>query len=288
MNQYVLRPSDPYAPPPYRAEGVTISAFGVRADRDVLQRLVEAELNATGCRFHVLLPYVLVTYVAIDRSWSVSAPPERRGYFQEDDLMVWLIVGRVGGVDHFVEIGWYVPLVWVSHPLAVIEGREAMGYPKAPAVIANPGPAGPFQTSSYVFPGNVDAEVQLAMINQVINQQNKAAEVELALPSLHAAWDHLVATTSESDASPHRERHRDALAGFLPTQILLLRELAAGTDTRSAALQQVLRSPVEDLDFHGAGLLRGPWTVEFPGEAGARIAEYLGVEQTNRAASLIA
>ena len=230
----------------------------MQADRAALQQLVDAELNATGCGFHVVLPVVLVTYVAIERSWSLSAPPERRGYFQENDLMVWLLVARLGGAGEFVELGWYVPLVWVDHPIAVIEGREGMGYPKALATVAIAGPAGPFHTSTFVFPGDSAVEVQMAPINAVVHADVLAAERDV-LASLREVWDHLL------DNALDAADNAGVLAALLPSQILLLRELAAGTDPDRRRCSRC-GQPVHDLSFHSADLLlRGPWTVEFPG-----------------------
>ena len=43
MSPYVYRGSDPFAPPPYRAEGSSFHGFVVETTYSALQRLLDAE-----------------------------------------------------------------------------------------------------------------------------------------------------------------------------------------------------------------------------------------------------
>jgi hypothetical protein len=287
VNPYAYRGSDPFAPPPYRAEGSSFHGFVVETGWSPLQRLLDAELNAIGGgrRFVPVLPFVVVTYVAIERSSSPDAPTLRQGYYTENDLMVWMLVAEVPDGLALPRIGWYVPLVWVDHAIAVIEGREGFGYPKNLGTIemADLGAsAARFSTTAALFPGAPDQPVTDEVINTVeLTAGRAAARAEWS--SLHEAVD-AVLERLVGDATQHRI---DGVASafdltsvlkYVPHQVFLLRQLRAPGDPSATEVQEVLVSPVADLTFHDGGLLDGEWTVDFPAHPTLDVAALLGLD----------
>ncbi len=293
MNAYIYRGSDPFAPPPYRAEQSEFHGFVVHTGWGPLQGLLDAELNGVDAarRFVPVLPYVVVTYVAIGRSSSPAAPPARQGYYTENDLMVWMLVAELAD-DLSVppQIRWYVPLVWVDHPIAVIEGREGFGYPKNQGVVtmADLDARSPtFSTSAAVFPGNPDQPVTTEVINTValatgtasIRSERVGSEWQTIEDVVDAVLERLVADAAqhviEGVGSPV---DLGSLLKYVPHQVVLLRQLRAPGHPDTTEVQELLTSPVENIVFHGGGLLDGDWTVEFPVHPTLDIAGSLGLD----------
>ncbi len=288
MSDYIYRGSDPFAPPPYRAEQSEFHGFVVDTGSAPLQRLLDSDLNTVeaGRRFVPVLPYAVVTYVAIGRSSSPSAPPERQGYYTENDLMIWMLVAELS--DDPVElprIGWYVPLVWVDHPIAVIEGREGFGYPKNQGTVtmADPAAASPqFSTSAPVFPGAADQPVTIGVINTVTSTSG-AVVARSGWRTIEDAVDAVLERLVVDTAKHTIEGVASAIdlasvMKYLPHQVNLLRQLRAPGDAAATEVQELLISPVEDMVFHDGGLLEGDWTVEFPVHPTLDIATLLGLD----------
>ena len=287
MSPYVYRGSDPFAPPPYRAEGSSFHGFVVETRYSALQRLLDAELNQVGGgrRFVPVLPFVVVTYVAIERSSSPDAPSSRQGYYAENDLMVWMLVAELPGGLELPRIGWYVPLVWVDQAIAVIEGREGFGYPKNLGSIemADLEQSVPrFSTTAAVFPGAPDQRVTEEVINTVeltAGQAVARSAWSTGQEVVDAVLDRLL-----DDATEHRI---DGVASaidltsvlkYAPHQVFLLRQLRAPGEPSSTEVQEVLVSSVGDIGFHDGGPLDGEWTVDFPRHPTLDVAALLGLD----------
>lgn len=285
MRDYVYRPSDPFAPPPYRAEGSSFHGFVVRAGEGALQSLLDAELNVVepGRRFVPVLPFAVVTYVAIAKSSSPEAPPSRQGWYTENDLMIWMLVAELNDDPTVVpHIGWYVPLVWVDHPIAVIEGREGFGYPKNQGTIVIPGDGGsPFSTTAFVFPGDPDRPVTTEVINTVTCTSGAAAHrstwtsIEEAVAGFLERAAVNAAQHVFHELAPSVDLH--SIMNWVPQEIFLLRQLRRPCTPVTTEVQELLVSGVEDLVFHEGGLLEGDWTVEFPVYPTLNIAGLLGL-----------
>jgi hypothetical protein len=286
MNPYIFRGSDPFAPPPYRAEGSSFHGFVVESEYSALQELLDSELNQVegGRRFVPVLPFVVVTYVAIERSSSPDAPRSRQGYYTENDLMVWMLVAELADGLELPRIGWYVPLVWVDQAIAVIEGREGFGYPKNLGRIEMAdldAAAARFSTTAAVFPGAPDQPVTDEVINTVELTGGSAvarSEWSTVAEAVDAVLERLV-----GDASEHRV---DGFASafdltwvlkFVPHQVFLLRQLRAPGNPAATEVQEVLVSPVADIVFHDGGLLEGDWTVDFPPHPTLDVAAVIGL-----------
>ncbi|MFM2078375.1 MAG: hypothetical protein RJA49_2265 [Actinomycetota bacterium] len=271
MNPYILRSSDPFAAPPYRAGGVTFHSFAVRTGFDSLNALLAAELGAVdpARKFFAVLPYAVVTYVEIAQSQSLGGPPERQGWYPENDLMVWLLTAQVTG-DGSLSIGWYVPLVWVDHTVAVVEGREGFGYPKNLGTITIPGADATdptYLTTATVFPGEPARQVTVEPVNRITRQGTGGRSATWT--TVEQASLDVLAQLAEDAAEHWFHEHAPTvdLRGVfsaLPTNMFLLRQLRAPATPALAEVQQLLSSPTVDVVFHGGGLLLGDWTVEFP------------------------
>jgi hypothetical protein len=272
LSNYVYRLSDPFAPPPYRAEQSTFHGFVVEVGDGALQALLDAELNVVeqGRKFVPVLPFVVVTYVAIAKSSSPEAPPHRQGWYSENDLMVWMLVAELADDPVTApRIGWYVPLVWVDHPIAVIEGREGFGYPKNLGTIVIPDDAASgFSTSATLFPGRPDQAVTTEVINTVTCTSGDAVHRSVWTTIEEAVAGFLERAGVDAaghvfhELAPSVDLH--SIMTFVPQEVFLLRQLRSPGTPSTTEVQELLVSRTEDIVFHEGGLVEGAWTVDFP------------------------
>jgi hypothetical protein len=189
---------------PYRVEGATFHGFVLDSRYDRLNELLDEQLGAlTGgaLRFAALLPVVFVTYVSIARSLSLSTDPADAGVYVENDLMCWLLVAQFSGEAIVPErTGFYAPLVWVDHPVALVEGRETFGYPKGFGTISIPTADAPpvYACDAFTFPGAATLPVTPQRVSTVrgpggwwrpghpLDVRRRAARSDLARAGRHS------------------------------------------------------------------------------------------------------
>lgn len=282
---YVTRPGDPFAGPPYGVVGAGFTDFVLPSSYSALNALLDDELGAvTGgaYRFYAVLPVVIVTYVAIERSLSLSAPQPQQGYYSENDLMCWLLVAAVRKGDLLPEqIGWYTPFVWVDHPVAFSEGREGLGYPKSLGTITIPRPGAPadYSCSAWVFPGSPDEELTVSTVCSVAGNGSGIAEEWAGFADVRQA---LLDAAAVEDASAHafdESVHAVDLSSALSlTQVVfLLRQFRSASNPTRALCQEIVTQPFAGVSFHSAGRLSGSWQVAFPPQPALSVASTLGI-----------
>jgi len=272
---------------PYRVEGATFHGFVLDSSYDRLNELLDEQLGAlTGgaLRFAALLPVVFVTYVSIARSLSLSTDPADAGVYVENDLMCWLLVAQFSGEAIVPErTGFYAPLVWVDHPVALVEGRETFGYPKGFGTISIPTADAPpvYACDAFTFPGAATLPVTPQRVSTVRGPAGGGAPATrwTSVGALREAILRELADTPDghrfaADLAPLNLLEQFA---FAPFQTFLLRQMSSASDPGQAVRQEIVASPFASLAFHGASLRSGAWTAEFPALPTADVAAFLGV-----------
>jgi uncharacterized protein with NAD-binding domain and iron-sulfur cluster len=135
---------------PLQLQQADMYGFFVKGDIQKLQRSVDATLNAvagTRMQFKVLSPYVMLTFTQIYHAHSDYPADQAKGWGKETDIVTWIMVGQMetkNGKSTLSRIYSYPFHIWVDDVMALINGRELLGYPKyacdytMPAIGADP------------------------------------------------------------------------------------------------------------------------------------------------------
>ena len=139
---FVEYPGMPVFPPPYRQTGITLCELALPADASKMQRVLDRFLNpcAGPHKFHALGRWVLLQtgFIAENRG---GPPDEDWGTASETSASFLVPCARLVGLRS-LDIGFFAPIVLVSHPLSMIAGREVLGMAKHLASFAGAMPAG--------------------------------------------------------------------------------------------------------------------------------------------------
>lgn len=121
--------------PPFQFTGVTMRVFPLRANRYLVQRFIDNQLNiippAAG-QFRVFLPYI---YLIVVNYGKMAVTAANLGWISQNEVafsipMIWQheVEGRL--VQDFAFVS---PFIYVDNPLSMTTGREVYGWPKGMA-----------------------------------------------------------------------------------------------------------------------------------------------------------
>lgn len=127
MATYLPWSGDPMMPPPYRFKGVSIWSFPLKADIQKLTAVVDRYLNRRekgAPTFRPLAPLVYMMVLDYDRMWSM-APQNTWGYLTQKEFYFSIPVKKEP-----LDVGLFVPYIFVDNPLSLITGNMVLGFPK--------------------------------------------------------------------------------------------------------------------------------------------------------------
>ncbi len=128
---FVEYPGMPVFPPPYRQTEVTMCELALAADPTRMQTVLDRYLNpcAGDRRFRALGRWVLLQtgFIAQNRG---GPPDEDFGTASETSASFLVPCARFCGLNGPVEVGFFAPMIFVSHPLSLVAGREVLGMAK--------------------------------------------------------------------------------------------------------------------------------------------------------------
>ncbi|WP_243041944.1 acetoacetate decarboxylase family protein [Dyella sedimenti] len=143
---FLYPPGSPLMHPALALTQARMYGFWVPGQLSALQASVDATLNAGSggrMRLVVLSPYVLLSFTAIQRAYSLWPADRAKGWGSETDIVAWVLVAGVRP-GHVLPSFYAYPLhIWVDDCMALIVGREVFGYPKYLCEYAMPGPEQP-------------------------------------------------------------------------------------------------------------------------------------------------
>lgn len=118
--------------PPFHFTGVTMRVFPLRANRYLLQRFIDQQLNIIppeAGSFRVFLPYI---YLIIVNYGKMSVEAANLGWISQNEVafsvpLIWRheVDGKM--VQEFAYVS---PFIYVDNPLSMTTGREVYGWPK--------------------------------------------------------------------------------------------------------------------------------------------------------------
>jgi hypothetical protein len=118
--------------PPFHFTGVTMRVFPLRANRYLLQRFIDQQLNIIppeAGQFRVFLPYI---YLIIVNYGRMSVEAANLGWISQNEVAfsVPLIWTRQAGGKLVQDFAYVSPFIYVDNPLSMTTGREVYGWPK--------------------------------------------------------------------------------------------------------------------------------------------------------------
>jgi Acetoacetate decarboxylase (ADC) len=309
-SSFLTRPGDLFAPAPYRVETAVFDGFVLDSGYNQLNALLAQQLGSvTGgeCRFAALVPSVILTYISIARSFSLTEDKSQAGYYLENDLMCWVVVAQFRGRAVFPErVGLYAPFVWVDQPAALVEGREGFGYPKGFGTISIPaaGAANEFRCDAYTFPGDRSAQLEVRTVSRIAPSDGvrpaAGRERDAETPGapqpddLAERWTTaeqargaILARLVDNPSTHHFAPDLppiDLARAFAqsPWLTFLMRQFRSAVTPAHAVCQEIVAAPFAGVTFHGGGIRRGEWTADFPVLPALDLPALLGVGRASR------
>jgi uncharacterized protein with NAD-binding domain and iron-sulfur cluster len=125
---YIEMPGMPVFPPPYKQKDITLCQFVLDSSTSSMQRVLDKYLNplAGAHKFRALGKWVIfqMGHIGVNNG---AEPDTNFGTAPETSATFLVPCGRF---DKCLEIGFFAPLILVSHPLSMVAGREVLGMAK--------------------------------------------------------------------------------------------------------------------------------------------------------------
>ncbi|MEK0445384.1 MAG: hypothetical protein RLZZ399_705 [Verrucomicrobiota bacterium] len=289
-------PSEPAFQPPYLSQDVKAQVFVIDADLHALQRFCDERLNVANAEteYRVLAPFLLVSFLKLDRLSSLNPPDSEKGSLCEQEADFWMLLAaghRKNGAFIVERLVWYVPYLWVDNGQALIAGREVFGFPKLLGRfhIPDPGQPGDLEAFSFVYPTfshNVVSQEQCilrvckpAQKDTSLSTELKGGFREMLSTLVHLFWD----------AKGELLLPGMALAGNLWKAIaeerqpmVFLKQFRDAVDPTRACYQAVLEADIHFTKLTSAGLLSGPHELCITNAASLPIVSQFGLRGTPR------
>jgi hypothetical protein len=137
---YIEMPGMPVFPPPYRQKDLTLCQLVLEANASSMQGVIDRYLNpaAGPHKFRALGQWVIFQMGQIGVN-NGAAPDTNFGTASETSAAFLVPCARLDG--KCVQIGFFAPLILVSHPLSMVAGREVLGMAKQLAEFTGTMPA---------------------------------------------------------------------------------------------------------------------------------------------------
>ena len=250
-------------PSPVDCTGSTLYSFFLEADVTRLRKLCRHVFHRpSGGQIDIrpLTRYVMLTFGEIDRAIPQLEPWSRMGWATERQVAFWIPVALVRcGV--IVQIGQFVPYMWVNDPISLAGGREIYGYNKHWGWIGLPDDGEPEHFTLHAYGGNDDSG-QPAGRCPLIKAKSGGA-----IATGEVCWEDLGGILADARlalavpgvaAEPQLELSESAFEDILrwsgPPQFFL-RQFRSITDGRRASGQQITDSRVTVQRIVGRPLL---------------------------------
>ena len=282
---YINYPGNMIIHPPCNMDNADMYGFFVKGKLDLLQASVDQCLNAPAndkMYFKVLSPHIMLTFTQVGKVAPVNPPGKDHGWFSEGDVIPWIMVGSMvekDGEQKIDHIFWYPRFTWVDDGMAMITGREVLGYPKYLGEFVMPtkpgDPATHFSCTVKAFqPYNVDTEMAnhpLLEINQTKVGPVKRLKTILDLIELAADTEDLL----DLDAAALEQIL--ALLKEPGVDQLFLKQFPSCKGDK-AVYQAVVHSPASIKKINSVELLGGKYTLTVQQVDSFPLVEVLGLE----------
>ncbi len=135
--EYIGYPGNVMMRSPLMLSKASLYGFFIKGDIQKLQTTVDECLNRISNNsptYKVLSPYVLASYTKVAKAYSEYPEDREKGWLPEVDIVTWITVGEFtekNGKESLSDILVFPHYIFVDNSIALINGRELYGYPKA-------------------------------------------------------------------------------------------------------------------------------------------------------------
>jgi hypothetical protein len=259
---------------PFVANGVSMSAFAVPADRDLLAEMCERMFTVpTGGaeRYRPVGGHVLIVFATIDELRSSVQPDSLLGACTEQELAVWVPL-RDETRGRFV---WTIPYIFVNTPAPMLGGREIYGFPKRLAEITVDEDESAFEARTLAI-DRFAPDARLGM-HQIVAARRLDCDVADA-----ASWDrladaheHFRGLGAVLDAAGEVGRFLLSFDGA-GVPVVLLKQFRDARDPSRACYQALVEVVHEVRGFRGGQVLEN-WEVRTATLDGVPLERELGI-----------
>ena len=268
---------------PFSQDATYLRAFVVRGDRRRLAAYCERTFEAPSgglVRCRPISDAVVLTFAEINRLRSLDPEHGDRGWTSEADVVLWVpvVVDYPAGEGRARRLAWTIPYIFVDKACAVITGREAYGFPKAPGrfeIPTDPASGDPYRVYTPVLQ-RFSRESEL--VERPILELRRRGPGEETAPSL---------TVREALTLALGEAPLTALSaglGALPellrdgAPLLFLRQLRDVADPSRAIFQEILLAPARTTALRSLAPIAGDFELELFDADSQPIARELGID----------
>jgi uncharacterized protein with NAD-binding domain and iron-sulfur cluster len=143
-------------PSPVDCTNSTLYGFFLKGDRTPLLELCKRVFTCPSegqVDVRPLTPYVMLTFGNVEKIEPRLEPWSQMGYATERQVALWIPVAvvRRGAA---IQLGWFVPYMWVDNPLSLAGGREIYGFNKNWGWIGLPDDRNPAKFTLEAYGGN--------------------------------------------------------------------------------------------------------------------------------------
>ena len=280
---FVERGGEQVSRGPFSQDATDLRAFVVRGDHRRLAAYCERTFEAPSgglVRCRPLSDAVILTFAEIRRLRSLDREHGERGWTSEADVVVWVpvIVDYPDGEGRAQRLAWTIPYIFVDKACAVITGREAYGFPKAPGrfeLPADPASEDPYRVYTPVLetfsPQSELVERRILELRRLAPGEMSAASLTI-LEALALALGEAPLRTLSAGLGGLPELLRDGVP------LLFLRQLRDVADPRRAIFQEILLAPARTTALRSLARLAGDFELELFDTASHPIARELGID----------
>ena len=140
--------------PPGVFTGATMHLFGLKADRNTMQALVDKFLNPVaglGRNYQVAVDRALLTFVDIEKGTTAT---EVVGWLPGQECALWIPIVETEVLPPHLRLVMWSPYIFISYGIGMATGREVWGWSKAMGDFKFPAPgdaAPKFQLDTVIF-----------------------------------------------------------------------------------------------------------------------------------------
>ena len=276
-------------PQPLRLQGTTSYAFGLEADPDAVQALVDSQLNAAcspELRYETVGDTVLLTFLEVDAATSLN---QEIGVQGDRESMFWVPLWEYREGNIFPRLTFWVPYLFINVDTGLVVGREIWGYRKTLGdiqLVTDPGDK--FVARTTIFP----------TFSNSMRAVENAELITVTGTDVEGPWrDDFQDIGGMVRAIVEQMRHPQGLLetmvegaafawdiGRLSMDFLVpvvnLKQFRAAEDATKACYQSITESPAHLDDVHGGGLMPGQWSCAIRECDSHQIAKDLGLTGT--------
>ncbi|TMM35180.1 MAG: hypothetical protein E6F99_20265 [Actinobacteria bacterium] len=255
---YVERGGELVTRQPFVANGVSMSAFAVPADRDLLTGMCERMFTVpTGGaeRYSPVGGHVLIVFATIEEMRSSERPDSLLGMCTERELAVWVPLHD----DTRGRFVWTIPYIFVDSPAPLLGGREIYGFPKRLAELTVNEDESAFEVRTLAIDRFAsDARLQMHQIAAARRLDGEVAD-GASWNRLADAHEHFRGLGAVLDAAGPAGRFLLSFDGA-GVPVVLLKQFRDARDPSRACYQAVVEVVHEIRGFRGGRVLED-WEV---------------------------